>query len=100
MNYKYYVDKIVPKIDEIVDNFDFERVKDTMDALNWGWATTRGEVPEISDMKALVRSLFKDLFYHESTQVATGGFVANRDDDDNLELSFVVANWYTEPEEN
>jgi hypothetical protein len=51
-------------------------------------------------MKTLVRGLFKDLFYHESTEIATGGFVANRDEDDNLELSFVVANWYTEPEEN
>lgn len=98
MDYKNYLLNVVPKVDEIVDNFDFERVHEVMESLNWGWAQSEGRVPEIAEMKTFVRNLFLDLYKYESNQVSCGGFVAEKDEDDELELSFVVANWFTEGE--
>jgi hypothetical protein len=43
-------------IEDILDNFDFDKVKKTMDALHWLWYDTIG-VPEIADLRKHARSL-------------------------------------------
>jgi hypothetical protein len=67
-------------IDEIMDEFDFVRVKQTMDALNWKWGMDG--VPYIGDMRRVVRNLFKaarEQGEHEASYIiSTGGFHVTR----------------------
>lgn len=39
-------------VDEIMDNFDFEKVHKVMVALNWGWHGNG--VPGLSDIKSML----------------------------------------------
>lgn len=76
-------------IDEIMDNFDFERVHKTMVALKWGWWNIG--VPELSDIKKSARRLLKTSI-EENTCVGTGGFLVEKEGD-YISLKFVVAEW-------
>ena len=63
-------------IEEIVDEFDFEKVHRVMLALNWQWHHTKG-VPEIADLRRTARSLLKQVVESKDTlSVGTGGFTA------------------------
>lgn len=63
-------------IDEILDEFDFEKVHHAMLALKWGWHSTKG-VPEIADLRRMARSLLKEVVEVPNlSRVASGGFVA------------------------
>lgn len=63
-------------IDEILDEFDFEKVHHAMLALNWKWHSTDG-VPAIADLRRTARSLLKQVVEVPNlSRVATGGFVA------------------------
>lgn len=63
-------------IEEIVDEFDFEKVHRVMLALNWQWHHTKG-VPEIADLRRTARSLLKQVVESKGTlSVGTGGFTA------------------------
>ena len=91
------------QIDYILDSFDFETVKKTMDTLQWLWYDTVG-VPEIYDLRVHARRLLKEVceqvmksneFPAEANR-ATGGFraVAHKYPDSNkiyLKLSFEVS---------
>jgi len=67
-------------IDEIMDEFDFVKVKQTMDALEWEWGMDG--VPYIGDMRKVVRNLFKAAMEHgeheSSYIISTGGFHVTR----------------------
>jgi hypothetical protein len=65
------------QIDDILDMFDFERVKKAMDALNWTWSRCDG-VPEIYDLRKCARTLLRDVskLDPDRASVATGGFWA------------------------
>lgn len=70
--------QVQDKIDEIMDNFDFEKVHKTMDVLEWTWA---GEgVPEVPSLRARARQLLKEACFIENksnySMCSTGGFEA------------------------
>lgn len=66
-------------IDEIMDEFDFERVRAVMTAVDWTWGTDPGEVPTISELRKTARYLIGRLF--DGVRVcSTGGLVARKYD--------------------
>lgn len=84
-------------IDEVLDNFDFEKVKKVTDALNGTWSDS-DIVPEIYDLRKLARRLLKDAIKENLPQIATGGFRAGYSDKI-LSLEFIVAEWDEELKE-
>jgi hypothetical protein len=81
-------------IEEILDNFDFQKVKKVMDALDWVWVSCDG-VPDIYDLRKESRRLLKEVIKTKSYQIGTGGFVASYYYGE-LSLEFVVCKWYEE----
>lgn len=69
--------KIYKKINEVIDFFDFEKVHNVMEFLNWQW---QGKgVPEIYELKETARNLIiesinKTLETLEDYSIGTGGF--------------------------
>ena len=90
--------------DEIIDEFDFERVKKVMDFLNWHWVVCDG-VPYVSDLRKEARRQLVEAaagydeheneLNGETWNVSRGGFhaMASRHKDGKLwlKLEFVVA---------
>jgi len=71
------------QIDYIMDNFDFSRVHKAMKALNWKWAGANYEVPEESDLRSTARRLLEDVAVMDiGYWIATGGFVASKEEDE------------------
>jgi hypothetical protein len=63
-------------IDEILDEFNFERVHKVMVALDWTWSGTDG-VPTIPDLRRMARSLLKQVVESKGIHsVGSGGFTA------------------------
>lgn len=63
------------KIEDIIRDFNFEKVHRVMEMLNWKWAATSYGVPTIEELKGEARRLLVEAATEE-TQVATGGFRA------------------------
>ena len=89
-------------IDEIVENFNWDKVYRTMDALGWIWASSEGETPSIGRLITTATGLLRDAYDGAEKEqytylVGTGGFQAvcyvDGDDMYRLELQFVVASW-------
>jgi hypothetical protein len=94
-------------IKDILNEFDFDRVYEAMDALDWKW---RGEIPSLYDLRETAESLlrgaaksrlgdFKDAHHDVAIINATGGFEAKAFCDEDktkitgLDLAFVVTSW-------
>lgn len=104
---------VIGVLDEIMDEFDFEKVKKTMDALEWKWAflkrldpkdgfkeKTGSYVPTLDEIKQAAANLLWDLATDPDPEItihATGGFRAERDfsDPENpwMRLSFEITDW-------
>ena len=99
-------------INEIIANFDFERVKKTMEALNWEWAITKG-IPNIEQLKenaierlerAIELSTSPDnvkYHHHVGWISSSGGFKAvawknKKGKLKKLQLEFIVSDWDTD----
>lgn len=91
------------EINSILDCFDFYKVKQVMEFLEWTWCNTDG-VPEIWDLRKKARYCLQNvaeqvIFRPEKEYfTATGGFYASAkvyDDDPKiyLDLKFVVSDW-------
>jgi hypothetical protein len=89
-------------IDEIVECFDWERVQDTMQKLDWTWASSEGETPSIGKLISTASRLLRDAYdgaekEQETHLSGTGGFEAvchvDKDGMYRLELRFVLASW-------
>lgn len=86
-------------LDNVFDNFDFERVKKTMDALNWQWAYAKSEngVPTLDEIKAEAARLMWDCANMDDDVIATGGFRVEKDfsdpNDPWMRLTFEVTDW-------
>ena len=89
---------------DIMDCFDFKKVKDIMDHMDWTWYGTEG-VPQIWEIRQKARQLLRDAYhgllsedtYPEYT-TGTGGLVATayRDsivDTVYFKLQFVLEAW-------
>lgn len=82
-------------IDDILDNFDFERVKKTMDALDWAWFSTGG-IPSVSDIRREARRLLRECMKTKEIRISTGGLTARREEIEGktyYSLEFVVTEW-------
>jgi hypothetical protein len=91
-------------INEIVENFDWEKTHNTMSLLQWRWVSTDTEdgVPTIGNLIITAMKLLQDAYdgameENETYQAGTGGFeaVAHVDKGEfwNLELRFVLSSW-------
>lgn len=92
-------------LNDVFDNFDFEKVKKTMDVLDWKWdvgtsATPDEErfaVPTLEKIKKEAAHLMWDCANTDVDVIATGGFRVEKDftdpDDPWMRLSFEVAEW-------
>jgi hypothetical protein len=79
-------------IDEILDEFNFEKVHKVMVALDWQYHNTDG-VPTIGDLRRMARSLLKQVVESKNLRyTASGGFVAYMEDGI-LGLRFEVASY-------
>jgi len=100
-------------IRDIIDEFDFDKVERTMEALNWKW---RGETPTLYDLRKEAEHLlrgaaksrlsdFKDTHHDVAIINATGGFEARAYCNENktkitgLDLAFIVTSWDSSIEE-
>lgn len=69
------------KIQDIMEDFNFQKVHDVMEQLDWKWAMSKYGVPTVEEMKAEAKRLLIDACV-ERTCVATGGFRAVYEDDE------------------
>lgn len=104
---KFDIESLKEMRDNIMDNFDFERVHRVMEALEWGWATGGNfdtVIPDTSDIRKTARKLMDEVIekYAKTGKewycVSTGGFdvelLVNEDDGlPDLTLKFVVEEW-------
>lgn len=94
--------KIRDDIDQILDCFDFEKVKKVMDFLNWEWFSSNG-VPEIYELRKHARRLMniavaECIKTNQKYFTECGGFRVECDkyEDDPkvyIRLSFVLTSW-------
>ena len=93
-------------IDEILDQFDFQKVKEVMDALNWTWGIgTESHVPDIPELRKKAREMLWDVIRSKHRMISGGGLVVEKEEpiyrggrmfkDDTLELRFEVTSWNT-----
>ena len=104
---KVYLDPVNKYIDDIMENFNFERVHQTMEALNWKWV---GQKPSMDDLREQAERLlrgaaksrlgdFKRSHWELGIINGTGGFQATAFCDrtktriTGLDLKFVVNEW-------
>ena len=74
------MDKQVTKVlDYVFDNFDFEKVKDVMDLLQWTWGAHG--VPTIDEIKNQVAKMMYECAMAKEDEyiIATGGFRVEKD---------------------
>lgn len=87
-------------IDEVMDEFDYDKVQKVMEFLNWTWMTIDGTLT-VSDLKRSTRKNLHETFTgatlaKSNFRTGTGGFVIevewSKDLDcvDSIELSFVL----------
>lgn len=103
-------ERIKRVLNDVFDNFDFERVKKTMDALDWKWDNlTRyipldgfkekkdSYVPTLEEIKEEAARLMWECATQNVSVIATGGFRVEKDfsdpDDPWMRLSFEVTDW-------
>ena len=83
-------------------NFNWEHVHSTMDRLHWVWATSRGRVPPIDQLKDGAKKLMHQVAFTAGEQMvvaSSGGFHATRFSDEvgheYIRLGFVFENGTT-----
>ena len=81
------------QIKYVLDQFDFERVRSTMVALNWTYrddSNKKDYIPEVDKLREVARRLLKTISTEKSySSLCTGGFLAEKRGDF-LKLSFVL----------
>jgi len=85
----------VDAIEEIMDNFDFEKVHKVMTYLNWEWH--HEGVPEISKLKRTAREDLKRTYKEEIPWCESGGLRVEVDrEGKTMRLMFVLEYWDVE----
>jgi hypothetical protein len=91
-------------IDNIMDYFDFSRVANVMQHLNWRWYHSDTGIPEEPELRQTVRKHLSTVYDYGSQQgkkytMATGGFVYTYDPQHSeMTLTFELAGWVSHPE--
>lgn len=84
------------QIDDIMNNFDFEKVEKAMSLLNWEWHQDGlARVPYVFRMKQTAERMLTECVNGKFVKISTGGFKASYENDI-LRLSFELANSSTE----
>lgn len=92
---------LIEDIEDILDEFDFEKVKKVMDALEWTYFDSPDSKITISELRKMARHLLTIAYNEEPVEymfTASGGFQVGRwmfpgDTKKYLTLKFVVAEW-------
>jgi hypothetical protein len=88
-------------IDNIIENFDFDKVHRVMVFMDWKWAfSVVVRVPSIDELKDEARRLLGNLVENNNRFTECGGLRAEKyKKDDYFRLSFCIDSWeeYTEP---
>lgn len=82
------------KIASVMRQFDFKKVHDIMNFLDWTWAFTSNGVPTVEEIKREAEKILVDAC-EEETNIATGGLRAvyeadTEDGDPYIGLEFIV----------
>lgn len=88
-------------IDDILDNFDFERVKKAMDALEWRYYDSPDSIVSIAELRKMARYLLNSANNQKPSEhwfTGCGGFEIERwmypgDTKKYFFLKFVVSEW-------
>ncbi len=89
------------RINEIMNEFDFDIVHACMVGMGWTWFSAKGinSIPTVSEIKSTAYCLLKDIVIEylrnkKTGYMGTGGFeVSYIHDDDYMDLKFVVTEW-------
>ena len=84
------------KIEEVISTFDFMRVKQVMDYLNWTWTGFNGT----PDKEALIRKatqLLEEVRNKPGEVCGSGGFRASNRKNGILSLKFVLTESWSDP---
>ena len=96
MNKDINRNKLENLLDEIMDNFDFEKVAKVMETLNWTWLGADTS-PTVEELQNMAGNLLWDVCNADYDVVSAGGFEASKDfsdpDDPYVALRFVVEEW-------
>jgi hypothetical protein len=84
-------------IDQIMDEFNFERVHSTMKHLNWGWGCP-ATVPSLTELRTYARNMLRSLLLEGHHSTDCGGFKAeyfkkSKHWGEQLKLSFTLEYW-------
>ena len=84
------------RISKIMANFNFYRVHEVMNALNWTWHDD-SEPPSLKRLKEAANNSLKRVAEEKIKSTQSGGFLATKykdeHGDEQLELMFVVEDW-------
>ncbi len=88
-------------IDDIMDNFDFDKVHEAMTLLGWRWVdhdTKAFDIPHVSELRKRARRLMQEAMgsHMPEYSIGTGGFQVDKDTIEGkvyLSLSFVLTSW-------
>ena len=77
------------KIDNIMENFDFDKVQSVMDYLDWKWVGTKNGIPTIDEIRDEAKRMLIDAAFEE-TPISCGGLkVTYENDDENPDDPFI-----------
>ena len=82
-------------VEEILSNFNFEKVHRTMQYLDWQWAKLGG-VPKVDDLQKEARRLLESL-ENEPGVKGTGGLRASLKEDGTLSLKCILTESWSDP---
>lgn len=91
-------------IEDILDEFNFVKVKKTMDALEWKYFDSPDEFVNIGELRRMARNVLEDAYNYPNQEYycgGCGGFECTRhmfagDEKKYLNLKFVVTEWCDE----
>lgn len=78
-------------IDSFMDYMDFNKIHNTMEALNWSWVNTNG-VPEVWEIRQFFRQLLNEFIDRHLSAIQSGGFCIWKEDDV-IRAAFEVESW-------
>lgn len=89
----------IEQVENLLDEFDFDKVKKVMAFLNWTYFDTTGMEVSVGELRRMARYLLENAYNYEDQDnymTASGGFYAERsmypgDTKKYLSLKFVVA---------
>lgn len=100
------VRKMDDLVEEIMDNFEFEKVHEVMDALKWEWIDGDGHfrVPSEKELRKRTSEMLYQTINSYLTEIMDGGDINDQArissggfectfDGESLNLNFVLADW-------